>query len=163
MHALQNNAPDTDFATRGEELDHSARDKSLTRSFVFPSERQCQSLSRAVFELTWRVSLRLEVVLRHRHRRRKVKSSAWTKRQEQPEPSFLDFRDRNWSHRDQRRQRRTVEAHSSQDGVVSLSLANRRWDTGILIPGIQYMQGTPNPVAAPSGVIYRLTTPNSKR
>jgi hypothetical protein len=56
----------------------------------------------------------------------------------------------------------TVEAHSSQDGVVSLSLANRRWDMGILIPGIQYTQGTPNPVAAPVGVIYRLTTPMMK-
>ena len=53
----------------------------------------------------------------------------------------------------------TVEAHSSQDGVVTLSLANRRWDMGILVPGIGYAQGTASPVAAPSGVIYRLTSP----
>ena len=53
----------------------------------------------------------------------------------------------------------TVEAHSSNDGVVALSLANRRWDMGILIPGIQYTQGTVNPVTPPVGVIYRLTSP----
>ena len=56
----------------------------------------------------------------------------------------------------------TVEAHSSQDGVVALSLANRRWDMGILVPGIQYTQGTASPVAAPAGVIYRLTSPIMK-
>jgi N-acetylmuramoyl-L-alanine amidase len=56
----------------------------------------------------------------------------------------------------------TVEAHSSGDGVVALSLANRRWDMGILVPGIQYMRGTASLVAAPAGVIYRLTSPMMK-
>jgi N-acetylmuramoyl-L-alanine amidase len=56
----------------------------------------------------------------------------------------------------------TVEAHSSQDGVVTLSLANRRWDMGILVPGIQYAQGTETQVAPPGSVIYRLTSPVMK-
>jgi len=56
----------------------------------------------------------------------------------------------------------TVEAHSSQDGVVTLSLANRRWDMGILVPGIQYAQGTETQVAPPGGIIYRLTSPVMK-
>jgi N-acetylmuramoyl-L-alanine amidase len=33
---------------------------------------------------------------------------------------------------------------------------------GILVPGIQYTQGTASPIAAPAGVIYRLTTPMMK-
>jgi len=56
----------------------------------------------------------------------------------------------------------TVEAHSSQDGVVTLSLANRRWDMGILVPGIQYTQTAASPVAPPASVIYRLTLPMMK-
>lgn len=51
----------------------------------------------------------------------------------------------------------TVEAHSSRDGVIESTLANRRWDMGILVPGIIYSQGSAVPVAAPSAVIYRLT------
>src|SRR6266446_8927236 len=35
----------------------------------------------------------------------------------------------------------TVEAHSSNDGVITSTLAKRRWDTGVLIAGIQYTQG----------------------
>lgn len=35
---------------------------------------------------------------------------------------------------------RTIEAHSSADGVIRGSLANRRWDYGILVPGIAYTQ-----------------------
>jgi len=56
----------------------------------------------------------------------------------------------------------TVEAHSSQDGVVTLSLANRRWDMGILVPGIQYTQEPLSPVAPPATVTYRLTSPMMK-
>src|SRR5512147_1938917 len=32
----------------------------------------------------------------------------------------------------------TVEAHSPADGVVELKLAERRWDMGVLVPGISY-------------------------
>ncbi len=54
----------------------------------------------------------------------------------------------------------TVEAHSSRDGVIRSTLANRRWDFGILVPGIQYTQGPPaGSVTQPEYVIYRLTDP----
>jgi hypothetical protein len=53
----------------------------------------------------------------------------------------------------------TVEAHSAQDGVIQSTLANRRWDTGILVPGMVYTQGPSIPVAPPSTIIYRLTLP----
>ena len=53
----------------------------------------------------------------------------------------------------------TVEAHGSADGVVALKLANRRWDMGILVPGISYTQNAPQPVPPPATTIYRLTTP----
>jgi N-acetylmuramoyl-L-alanine amidase len=32
----------------------------------------------------------------------------------------------------------TVEAHSAKDGVVALKVAARRWDCGVLVPGIDY-------------------------
>jgi len=53
----------------------------------------------------------------------------------------------------------TVEAHSSKDGVIRSTLSNRRWDTGILVPGIVYAAGAAIAVNPPSAVIYRLTTP----
>jgi peptidoglycan hydrolase-like protein with peptidoglycan-binding domain len=53
----------------------------------------------------------------------------------------------------------TVEAHSTKDGVIASTLSNRRWDMGILIPGVQYSQSAPAPVAPPATIIYRLTTP----
>ena len=53
----------------------------------------------------------------------------------------------------------TVEAHSSKDGVIGSTLSNRRWDTGILVPGIVYTAGTSIAVNPPDTVIYRLTTP----
>jgi len=53
----------------------------------------------------------------------------------------------------------TVEAHSSKDGVIESVLANRRWDMGILVPGIAYTQGSDVPVPPPNTVIYRLTLP----
>jgi len=52
----------------------------------------------------------------------------------------------------------TIEAHSKNDGVIELSLSNRRWDIGILVPGITYTQGPELTVTVPS-VVYRLTTP----
>jgi hypothetical protein len=53
----------------------------------------------------------------------------------------------------------TVEAHSSKDGVIELKVSGRRWDLGILVPGIVYVQGSDVPVVPPSITIYRLTTP----
>jgi N-acetylmuramoyl-L-alanine amidase len=53
----------------------------------------------------------------------------------------------------------TIEAHGSADGVVSLSLSGRRWDMGILVPGINYTQRAVAPVTGPSTVVFRLTTP----
>jgi hypothetical protein len=52
----------------------------------------------------------------------------------------------------------TVEAHSTNTGVIRHTLNNRRWDMGILIPGISY-QGNGHPDPAPPGVIYRLSSP----
>jgi hypothetical protein len=34
----------------------------------------------------------------------------------------------------------TVEAHSSATGVIEGSLADRRWDFGVLVPGIRYLR-----------------------
>ena len=56
----------------------------------------------------------------------------------------------------------TVEAQSSKVGVVASTLAGRRWDVGILVPGITYTQGTAVIVPPPSTVVYRLTTPMMK-
>jgi N-acetylmuramoyl-L-alanine amidase len=53
----------------------------------------------------------------------------------------------------------TVEAHSSSDGVITSTLAERRWDTGVLIAGIQYTQGASVPVSPPETIVYRLTMP----
>lgn len=53
----------------------------------------------------------------------------------------------------------TVEAHSSKDGVIQFTPANRRWDMGILVPGITYSEGSVVEVPPPNTVIYRLTTP----
>lgn len=52
----------------------------------------------------------------------------------------------------------TVEAHSPKDGVIQFTLANRRWDMGILVPEIRYTEG-PALQVPPPAVIYRLATP----
>jgi hypothetical protein len=53
----------------------------------------------------------------------------------------------------------TVEAHSSKEGVITSTLDGRRWDMGILVPGITYSEGPAVPVNPPATIIYRLTTP----
>lgn len=53
----------------------------------------------------------------------------------------------------------TVEAHSSKTGVIRHTLSGRRWDLGILVPGISYEPLSGNGGPTPPGVIYRLTTP----
>ncbi len=53
----------------------------------------------------------------------------------------------------------TVEAHSRRTGVVEKLISGRRWDTGVLVPGIEYTQrNRPVPVESPV-VVFRLTTP----
>jgi hypothetical protein len=54
----------------------------------------------------------------------------------------------------------TVEAHSTRRGVLEDRLSGRRWDYGVVVPGIQYTAGKNGlPVEPPRQVIYRLTTP----
>lgn len=56
----------------------------------------------------------------------------------------------------------TVEAHSSKTGVIAHTISARRWDTGVLVPGVRYFRaGDPVRVTAPSGV-FRLTEPMTK-
>jgi len=53
----------------------------------------------------------------------------------------------------------TIEAHSSATGVIKGKLAGRRWDMGILVPGVQYTAGSaPIPVPQPL-LVLRLTNP----
>jgi N-acetylmuramoyl-L-alanine amidase len=53
----------------------------------------------------------------------------------------------------------TVEAHSSGTGVICHTLSERRWDMGILVPGIRYEENGGEVDPTPPGFIYRLTTP----
>jgi N-acetylmuramoyl-L-alanine amidase len=53
----------------------------------------------------------------------------------------------------------TIEAAGAAYGVIHGWLANRRWDTGILVPGIEYTTGYPLPTPEPDTTIYRLTSP----
>jgi hypothetical protein len=54
----------------------------------------------------------------------------------------------------------TVEAHSTAAGVIASTLHGRRWDLGILVPGIKYLRLQPDiPVTPPTGPIYRLASP----
>jgi hypothetical protein len=53
----------------------------------------------------------------------------------------------------------TVEAHGKTDGITNSVVDGRRWDCGVLVPGVTYK---PNPIIAyrpPSIAIYRLTHP----
>jgi hypothetical protein len=53
----------------------------------------------------------------------------------------------------------TVEAHSSSDGVITSTLDGRRWDAGILVPGITYTRKREVSVQPPTTEVYRLTVP----
>ena len=54
----------------------------------------------------------------------------------------------------------TVEAHSTKAGVIASTLTGRRWDTGILVPGIEYSERAEQVVEAPKFIVYRLTKPH---
>lgn len=53
----------------------------------------------------------------------------------------------------------TVEAHGHADGVINSVVDGRRWDMGILVPGVTYNPRPVMPVQKPSVTIYRLTHP----
>jgi N-acetylmuramoyl-L-alanine amidase len=55
---------------------------------------------------------------------------------------------------------RTIEAHSTNSGVIRAALDNRRWDVGVLIPGIEYQPGSQTAGSiTPPQTIFRLTDP----
>ena len=54
----------------------------------------------------------------------------------------------------------TVEAHGKDDGITNSVVDGRRWDMGILVPGVTYKPNPLMPFTPPSIVIYRLTSPN---
>jgi hypothetical protein len=56
----------------------------------------------------------------------------------------------------------TIEAHSTKRGVIKSTAQGRRWDTGILIPWIEYETGTISVEVENPGVVYRLTKPMMK-
>jgi N-acetylmuramoyl-L-alanine amidase len=57
----------------------------------------------------------------------------------------------------------TVEAQSSRTGVVVSRLDGRRWDTGVLVPGIEYASRSDIAAHAPPSVaIFRLAEPPMK-
>jgi hypothetical protein len=54
----------------------------------------------------------------------------------------------------------TVEAHSSKRGVIAGAAGGRRWDCGILVPGIRHFaNAAPVALAPPPAGILRLTEP----
>jgi len=54
----------------------------------------------------------------------------------------------------------TVEAHGSKDGVIAGKVGGRRWDIGVLVPGVRYFaNATPVAVKPPPPGILRLTEP----
>lgn len=53
----------------------------------------------------------------------------------------------------------TIEAHSSRRGVIEAELSQRTWDTGILIPGVNYEEESPVELTEPKTVVLRMTRP----
>ena len=53
----------------------------------------------------------------------------------------------------------TVEAHGKEDGITNSVVDGRRWDMGVLVPGVTYNPNPILPFRPPSIVIYRLTSP----
>jgi hypothetical protein len=57
---------------------------------------------------------------------------------------------------------KTVEAHSSKRGVIEGTADGRRWDTGVLVPGITTKKSeVPKPPKRP-GLVLRVKTPPMK-
>jgi hypothetical protein len=53
----------------------------------------------------------------------------------------------------------TIEAHSTKRGVITNTLSGRRWDTGILVPGVEYEGNGSVIPEEPAFEIYRVTHP----
>ncbi|MFT3979058.1 MAG: peptidoglycan-binding domain-containing protein [Ferruginibacter sp.] len=56
----------------------------------------------------------------------------------------------------------TIEAHSTKKGVIKSVVSGRRWDYGILVPGIIYTNSSANTTVSieqPDVIIYRYTNP----
>lgn len=53
----------------------------------------------------------------------------------------------------------TVEAHSRKEGVKKSVVTGRRWDIGVLIPGVEYTQNSETVIVTPPNLIFRLTNP----
>jgi N-acetylmuramoyl-L-alanine amidase len=53
----------------------------------------------------------------------------------------------------------TVEAHSSKTGVIKSVISGRRWDYGVLVPGISYTKAGVVSVTPPDHIVYRYTSP----
>lgn len=53
----------------------------------------------------------------------------------------------------------TVEAHSSARGVIAHTLEGRRWDCGILVPGVRYFSEEIPVTPAPPAPVLRYTEP----
>lgn len=53
----------------------------------------------------------------------------------------------------------TVEAHSATRGVISHTLSGRRWDLGLLIPGLSCPASGEEGEFTPPALVYRLTSP----
>lgn len=53
----------------------------------------------------------------------------------------------------------TIEAKGKAWGVVKDTLTGRRWDFGILVPGITYTSLSPVIVSGPTSTVYRYTNP----
>jgi N-acetylmuramoyl-L-alanine amidase len=56
----------------------------------------------------------------------------------------------------------TIEAHSTNRGVIKNTLSGRRWDMGILVPGIDYESTGEIEPDAVAQEVYRLTKPMMK-
>lgn len=53
----------------------------------------------------------------------------------------------------------TIEAHSTKTGVIRGKAGGRRWDVGVMIPGIRYYRGDEDIAPTPPAGVIRLTHP----
>jgi len=53
----------------------------------------------------------------------------------------------------------TVEAHSTKRGVIRGAVSGRRWDFGVLVPGISYLMNEQPVIVEPAPAMLRVTQP----
>lgn len=56
----------------------------------------------------------------------------------------------------------TIEAHSTKKGCIKSVVTGRRWDYGILLPGIEYDKPNQAVISKPPKVVFRLKSPMMK-